>query len=1198
MKKGRFFLRAAVLLLLVMFFPLWGTVGQLWADQVTAEQARQQAQAFLNSRIAAGGGPRHAPGTTPQLMQERLANGLYVFNVSNDGGFVIVSNDDRTVPVLGFGDNGNIDPANMPDNMRAWLQGYADEIAWLNEYTAATPGAAKAPRRTPAKAKTAVAPLLTTTWNQGPPYNNRTPYYGISGGNYVFSTDQTPTNITWDHCATGCVATAMAQVMNYHKWPQNSLPEIPGYRWANYNNTLNVLPQIEFSWNLSNSYASDATGTSANAVAYLMQYCGWSVQMNYGPSSGSNTDKVAYALKQYFDYKNTTQFVSRSFYTYDKWVNLMYHELEHRRPVVYGGMSSGGGHEFVCDGYKYQNGTDYFHINWGWGGLSDEYYVLSALNPYSQGIGGSSSNDGFHYGQDAVIGIQPSTGIGTIATIEPNVINLKVNSMTPSSNPAIVGKPLNITLNITNNSADDYDGDIYLGLKYGEGSYDILDGKTFLIPAGETKNIVLPFNPDATGTYEFIYWLPNDMGSYSTNGQVYATVEVISAATNEYVPIYGYYCDQYSRSQFIIPETNLTYLCPSYLNGMTFYANTQTAIDWNAEFDVYLSEVEEATFANTTLKDWSTLKKVYSGKLSVGNDGKMVINFDNPYRYNGGNLLVGINQTKQGDDYIRSNWIGTNINGVSLGGYNDDIQQRNFLPMTTFDYAEAPALAVPKDIAIVPGTTTADVTWTGNEEATGYNLRYRAVKDITYDFESAEPWAVDDFAPFTTYDGDKKNTYTIQGSEFNNQGYKGSVIAFQNGKVNGFAAHGGNAFGCFMDINGQNNDWFISPEVTVTEGMVFSFWARSYTSSYGLERFKVGIYGSTAGTFASFLAGDATSYVEAPTAWTKYEYDLSPYAGQTIKLAINCVSNDAFAFFIDDIYIGDPNASWETIAVGTSSQYQLTGLAAETTYELQIQAVYSEGTSDWSNVQPFTTGKIIELADDGAANSDILEEYDRQTVCIALTGRTLYKDGAWNTLCLPFDVTLADSPLSGATAKTLTDATMNNTHVTLTFGEAVDVLEAGVPYIIKWEGDGTDNIENPVFNGVTVVNRSDAERTIEKADGNVKFIGYYDAMTINTPANDDIYYMTAANTLKHTGKQRTLKACRAYFKFSNEAVSGSRRIVLDFGDETTGIHELVAPNSQLSAPNSLWYTIDGRRIEGVPTQKGLYINGNKKIIVK
>ena len=147
---------------------------------------------------------------------------------------------------------------------------------------------------------------------------------------------------------------------------------------------------------------------------------------------------------------------------------------------------------------------------------------------------------------------------------------------------------------------------------------------------------------------------------------------------------------------------------------------------------------------------------------------------------------------------------------------------------------------------------------------------------------------------------------------------------------------------------------------------------------------------------------------------------------------------------------------------------------------------------------------------------------------VTLTDRILYKDGEWNTICLPFDVTLANSPLAGATAKTLDDATMTGTTVSLTFGSEVSRLEAGVPYIIKWEGDGTDNIENPVFNGVTVVNRSDAERTIEKAGGKVKFIGYYDAFTINTPANDDIYYMTAGNTLKHTGKERTLKACRAY----------------------------------------------------------------------
>ena len=129
---------------------------------------------------------------------------------------------------------------------------------------------------------------------------------------------------------------------------------------------------------MTNTYTSSATGTTATAVATLMKYCGWSVQMDYGPSSGANSNMVATALKEYFDYNSTTtQWVSRSFYTSAKWADLIYHELANNRPVVYGGQSSGGGHEFVCDGYKYENGTDFFHINWGWGGMSDNYFVLS-----------------------------------------------------------------------------------------------------------------------------------------------------------------------------------------------------------------------------------------------------------------------------------------------------------------------------------------------------------------------------------------------------------------------------------------------------------------------------------------------------------------------------------------------------------------------------------------------------------------------------------------------------------------------------------------------------------------------------------------------------------------------------------------------------------------------------------------------------
>ena len=678
---------------------------------------------------------------------------------------------------------------------------------------------------------------------------------------------------------------------------------------------------------------------------------------------------------------------------------------------------------------------------------------------------------------------------------------------------------------------------------------------------------------------------------------MYATVNVIEAVQNQIVPVYSYYCDELSRSQFIIPAAKLMEMVNTTLNGVTFYATTSSALSWpGAEFDVYLKEVTETTFADATLKEWTSLEKVYSGSLSVGSNGRMEITFDTPYYYKGGNLLIGVNQTKvYDDDYFRCYWLGTEVTGASLGGYSTTISQQNFLPMTTFDYT---ATAKPTNIAVAPSSTSATVTWTGNENATGYNLRYRAVPEsISYDFESAEPWVVDDFAPFTTYDGDGLSTYGVSDIEFTNQRYTGALIAFQNGTAGGFTAHSGNAFGCFMDNYSQNDDWFISPEVEIAEGTVFSFWARSITDSYGLERFKVGIYGSADGTFTEYLAGSATTYEEAPTTWTKYEYNLSDYAGQTIKLAINCVSKDAFAFCIDDIFIGNPDGnSWETIE-GVTSPYNLNGLVGETTYELQLQAVYAEGASGWTNTNTFTTYRSVVLADDATNNSEVIDDNDGETVSVILSDRTLYKDGAWNTLCLPFDVDLtADGcPLAGAIAKTLTDATMTGTHVTLTFGEEVNTLQANVPYIIKWTASA-ENIVDPEFSNVTIEHANEAGRTILKADGQVKFIGYYDAFTINTPANDDIYYMTDDNTLKHTGKERTLKACRAYFQFSNDIVNSGRRFVLDFGEGNvvTGLENI----QRVLQSQSNWYTIDGRRLEGAPTKKGLYINKNKKRIVK
>ena len=173
---------------------------------------------------------------------------------------------------------------------------------------------------------------------------------------------------------------------------------------------------------------------------------------------------------------------------------------------------------------------------------------------------------------------------------------------------------------------------------------------------------------------------------------------------------------------------------------------------------------------------------------------------------------------------------------------------------------------------------------------------------FTYDFESCTAWAVDNFSPCSTYDGDGSVTGGIQDVSFTNSGYKGSYIAFQNGTANGFTAHGGTKFGCCMyATNGANNDWFITPALIITNGTTFSFWARSANNTYGLEQFRVAV--SNDDYNYTYIAGSSSSSISAPVEWTQFSYDLSQYAGQTLYLAIICVSNDVFAFFIDDIKI-------------------------------------------------------------------------------------------------------------------------------------------------------------------------------------------------------------------------------------------------------------------------------------------------------
>ncbi len=389
----------------ILFLLLTAVMGT-WAQNVTPEQAKQIAAQFLQGKRTDKSSKR-APGQnelkTAVVFDAKDTSGqpyLYAVTDTRQSGFVLVSGDERFKAVLGYSDVSNFDEQNMPDNMRVFLQGYIDEMKYLESINYQPTKAA--PRRSMSN----VGVLMTTTWNQRAPYNNQCPLDNSQ------------------RSATGCVATAMAQVVNYHiqndHGPAATIAEIPGYTIPNTTITVSAIPSgtaIPSKDLLLNSYANNAgTDAQKTAVAQLMLYCGTSVQMKYSSgSSGTQTAYVANALINYFGFDNTTRFVRRIDYSYADWVNLIYNEVAASRPVVLGAGRAAGGHAFVADGFDATNTL--FHINWGWGGYLDDYFALSVLNPDDAGqTGAAAGTDGYTIDQQAIVGIQH---VGASGTTDP-----------------------------------------------------------------------------------------------------------------------------------------------------------------------------------------------------------------------------------------------------------------------------------------------------------------------------------------------------------------------------------------------------------------------------------------------------------------------------------------------------------------------------------------------------------------------------------------------------------------------------------------------------------------------------------------------------------------------------------------------------------------------------------------------------------
>lgn len=362
----------------------------VWAERIDVSTARKVAENVAN----AGSGLRSAgdlslvyaaaPGKSGSALRSGTVDGAadyFVFNVSGNKGFVIVSGEDRALPVFGYSDEGAFDPDNLPDNLRYMLAYYQNQITWLERSGIEVTADIQAEwshylNGTNFRSTAQEVVLETAEWDQGKPYNGMTPL--ISG----------------EHALTGCVATAQAIIMRYHQYPVRAIGGVSSYDGVS-------TTYDDYDWaNMPLTYPRDGYGDARdNAVAKLMWHCGANVEMSYGLSaSGASMKLPAKSYVEVFGYSSAIRYLKKETYRWEEWKEMIRKELDAGYPLSYGGQSSGGGHAFVCDGYDAQG---FFHINWGWGGYSNGFFALSVLDS-------NYGNDGYSDSQEMILNIRPS----------------------------------------------------------------------------------------------------------------------------------------------------------------------------------------------------------------------------------------------------------------------------------------------------------------------------------------------------------------------------------------------------------------------------------------------------------------------------------------------------------------------------------------------------------------------------------------------------------------------------------------------------------------------------------------------------------------------------------------------------------------------------------------------------------------------
>ncbi len=972
----------------LMLIALAATAATMTAASVDSQTAQARAVQFLNSQSGTRFMASHANlrlAHAQKSMAKTDANDFYVFNYDG-GGYVIVAGDDRAEEILGYG-NGTLDMNSIPCNMRWWLDQYKEQIEFLFRNPKLEVRRLSDEASVMLRAATTVAPLLTCIWDQDAPFWNQCPTYRNQ------------------NCYTGCVATAMAQVMYFWKYP-NTLPALPAYTTSSYRISVAALPGTTLDWNnMKDSYTSSYTTDQASAVATLMRYCGQSCDMDYGPDgSGAYSDDQLDGMKL-FGYNSGATYVRRASYSDSQWVAMMLEDLQAGRPILYGGDDGTYGHAFVVDGY---NGSK-FHINWGWSGSDNDYYAISSFM--------IDSDYDFRQNQDMLYQVYPEgSQIETYAPVMAQASNVGTASFkatwtdeTPSENvqdytlyvqqcdPAAatllsetfggVTVENDGTANIANSLNNYCDNSgwtgsyVYQGaggtMRLGSGSY-----------AGELTTPALDLSAcGGTVTVKFNakYYGSDGSSVVVSCGNVSQTVALTASATDYTVELNGVTA---------AAEQNVTLACtakkkrfyidnieiiaggsvqgdPIVITGITAKNYTVTGLSEGASYRYYVeanytdgskkrSNVETVTLDGTQaptpelIVDPETLSlTAVAGETATATFDVLAADLTGPVTLTL-NDASGVYTISPATISIADAQDGATVTvtyaPTAAGNHEATITVASegaesatvTLNGTATMQTTAPVMAQATNV----GTTSFTANWTDATAA-------QNVKDYTLyvnkEGTMGEALLVETFAGVTaasqdgTIDrGTSMNTYC------DNEGWTG-YAAYE-------AASGGFKLG-----SGSKLGYIITPALAANNGtLVVAFNANSFVGSTGKsdESSIVVSCGEVSQTIA--LADNATDYAVTLTG-------VSAQAGQQVTLSCAAVGKRVYVHNVA-VYNGG-NATFKATETGDEGSRVITGITGKTytvenltagaTYSFHVVANYTDGTSAKSNVEQVTLNKAV-----------------------------------------------------------------------------------------------------------------------------------------------------------------------------------------------------------------------------------------------